>query len=223
MLNVNDLYRTLQGEGKLTGVPMVLLRLHGCGVGCPWCDTKETWVADPSQKVSTLGQALGATALYCSLAPEQILQEVKAVAGSGIKWVLITGGEPLEQDLLELVFLLKSSGFKISVETSGTVAPSSVVDLVDNVTVSPKFGMPGGRPVFPEWFDYARVNSSRVEIKQVVGRAEDIDRLLPLVQGCLVYLQPLSQSEKATGLCLGAAYKYDWRVSFQIHKYAGLR
>jgi 6-pyruvoyltetrahydropterin/6-carboxytetrahydropterin synthase len=39
---VNDIYTCIQGEGVQTGVAMVLLRLQGCAVGCPWCDTKET-------------------------------------------------------------------------------------------------------------------------------------------------------------------------------------
>jgi 7-carboxy-7-deazaguanine synthase len=61
---VNDCYPCVQGEGVQTGVAMVLLRLHGCAVGCPWCDTKETWLMDPAHEVATLDEALGANPQY---------------------------------------------------------------------------------------------------------------------------------------------------------------
>jgi hypothetical protein len=56
---VNDIYDSIQGEGIQTGVPMIVLRLHGCAVGCPWCDTRQTWQSDPVNRVDELEQSLG--------------------------------------------------------------------------------------------------------------------------------------------------------------------
>ena len=42
-LNINEMFETIQGEGAHTGVPSIFVRLQGCPVGCPWCDTKHTW------------------------------------------------------------------------------------------------------------------------------------------------------------------------------------
>ena len=42
-LRVNNIYGAIQGEGVNMGVPVVILRLQGCSVGCLLCDTRETW------------------------------------------------------------------------------------------------------------------------------------------------------------------------------------
>ncbi len=49
---VNELFETLQGEGSFTGVPAIFVRLQGCPVGCPWCDTRHTWDLRPEAETS---------------------------------------------------------------------------------------------------------------------------------------------------------------------------
>src|SRR4051794_25490444 len=49
---VNEVFESIQGEARHAGTPSVFVRLQGCAVGCPWCDTKHTWAADPDQEVS---------------------------------------------------------------------------------------------------------------------------------------------------------------------------
>ena len=48
---INEVFESLQGEGAHTGVPSIFIRLQGCPVGCPWCDTKHTWEIDLNLKV----------------------------------------------------------------------------------------------------------------------------------------------------------------------------
>ena len=50
---INEIFQTIQGEGVLTGVPAIFVRLQGCPVGCPWCDTRHTWVVDPAREVGS--------------------------------------------------------------------------------------------------------------------------------------------------------------------------
>src|ERR1700757_4021814 len=45
-LPLNELFETVQGEGSKTGTPSTFVRLQGCDVGCPWCDTKHTWTLE---------------------------------------------------------------------------------------------------------------------------------------------------------------------------------
>ena len=52
LLRINEAFVTIQGEALYTGVPSVFVRLMGCKVGCPWCDTKHTWTADPKDLVT---------------------------------------------------------------------------------------------------------------------------------------------------------------------------
>jgi 7-carboxy-7-deazaguanine synthase len=222
-LFVNNFYPTIQGEGCQTGQAMILLRLQGCDVGCPWCDTKETWAA-PTQRgcsrdVANFETVKADNAYY--LCPPPCLAIYFRQEFPEMKWVLVTGGEPAMQDLKVLVRDLHIEGFKAAVETSGTAAGHIFAEF-DWVCVSPKIGMPGGRSIIPAAVAIAD------EIKFPIGREADIAQLdqflatYPLKDGVEVCLQPLSQSPKATELCIKTVLERGWRLSAQVHKYLNL-
>ena len=219
---VNDVYDSLQGEGVLTGLPMTILRLHGCAVGCPFCDTRETWAVDAENRRNSLADVLGANPLYCEMSCSEIAHFLRSNYGH-IKWVLLTGGEPAQQDLTGLVNALHDAGFKVALETSGTATGHMGVP-VDWVCVSPKINMPGGLDVLPEVVNQAD------EIKFVVGKPADLDKLMELLNRCnlktgaQVCLQPMSTNERATAFCIQTVMeKGDWRLSLQTHKFMKLR
>lgn len=214
---INDIYGAIQGEGFYAGVPMVILRLHGCGVGCPWCDTKETWAVDEGNRVDYIEDALGATSAWVTLAASEIAAYIRRTFPR-FQWVMVTGGEPADQDLEALTSALHDAGFKALLETSGTalgLLPASF----DWVCVSPKINMPGGREIQSEAMAMAD------EVKQVIGKASDIfilDQLLaehPTKEGAVISLQPLSISKKATEICVQTVMERGWRLSLQLHKY----
>lgn len=217
---VNNIYTCVQGEGVQTGVAMVLLRLHGCAVGCPWCDTKETWEFGKQYEVATIDAALGATAEYVWCSAETITAYIKT-HHPGPQWILLTGGEPAQFSLHPLVQQLQMAGYKVAIETSGTERGHLDAGL-DWVCVSPKLEMPGGKVVLTDAL------ASADELKHVVGRNRDIaqlDHLLttftpkPEMQICL---QPISQSKKATQICIDTVQQRGWRLSVQMHKYLGV-
>jgi 7-carboxy-7-deazaguanine synthase len=219
---VNNIYACIQGEGTHTGLPMVMVRLQGCEVGCPWCDTKETWTADLKWRVVTLKEAVlwGATAHYAIVGAGEIADYViSRHVGPG--WVLVSGGEPAQYDLYELVFELHRRGYKVALDTSGTEV-GHVDAPFDWVTVSPKLGMPGGKLL------KARAFSTATELKYPVGKAVDIENLEVLLgwgwlpKKAAICLQPLSQSEAATKLCIETCIRKGWRLSCQVHKYLNL-
>lgn len=218
---VNDCYPCVQGEGVQTGVAMVLLRLHGCAVGCPWCDTKETWLMDPAHQVATLGESLGANPRYTYMTAAEIAAYICRHL-SGPKWVLVTGGEPAQYDLTPLVTALHEAEYRVAIETSGTETGHLGAGF-DWVCVSPKLNMPGGKTVHLETLAQAD------EIKHVVGRQADIDNLdalLAMAQPAAstqICLQPVSTSPKATELCLETVMARGWRLSIQMHKYIGVK
>lgn len=219
-LAVNDLFATIQGEGTNTGRPMVFLRLQGCPVGCPFCDTKETWGLDVKHHVGRLDEALGINDRWTWIDPSHLVQEI-SLRWPALHWVNITGGEPAEQNLLGLTGLLSLQGFSSSLETSGTALIRGTPNWI---TLSPKIGMPGGKIVLREAVALAD------EVKWPVGSPRDIENLrafLSKYHGVLkpnvgVWLQPLSQSDKATALCVETALDTGWRVSAQVHKFLGL-
>lgn len=214
---VNNIYPTIQGEGCQTGVPMVLVRLHGCAVGCPWCDTKETWHVQDVCRRDTIAEALGQNPLWAEATGEQISDFCDRFVGP--KWALVTGGEPADYDLADLVEWLHARGYRAALETSGTALGHRNAGF-DWVCVSPKIGMPGGKPVLNEAFAWCD------EIKHVVGTPADVDQLDQLLStiskghmaDIQVCLQPVSASKKATDLCMETAMKRGWRLSIQTHK-----
>lgn len=119
MYKVNEIFYSLQGEGYWTGTPVVFVRLSGCNLLCPFCDTDHSG--------------------YVGMGAEEIIAEIRNV-GSACSRVCITGGEPGLQLDSELVEALHEAGYLIHVETNGTrVLP----DGVDWVTLSPKTDVPG--------------------------------------------------------------------------------
>jgi 7-carboxy-7-deazaguanine synthase len=217
---VNNIYPCIQGEGCQTGVPMVMVRLQGCEVGCPFCDTKETWAVSKDNERKTLAEALGQNERYCFAETTDIVGHIVKCC-PGPKWALVSGGEPAQYDLGPLVSELHRHSYKAAVETSGTELGHIGADF-DWVTISPKLNMPGGKKLKREALGAAD------EIKFPVGRSRDIDLLLEMIRDGLIpekaeiCLQPISQSTVATKLCIDTCLERGWRLSCQVHKYLGL-
>lgn len=217
---VNEIFASLQGEGAWTGTPSVLVRLQGCLCRCPYCDTKHTWkLGEPNGEKLDFAAAK-ADAPRHATATEDELFDFITTHFPKVPHVVFTGGEPFLFDLTGISERLLAAGRTVGVETSGT-EPARVAGAVW-VTVSPKIGMPGGRVVLPETL--ARAD----EIKMAVESEKDIEELktdvLPFVsKKALIYVQPVSQGERATKFCWDAAMEEGWRVSFQVHKYVSIR
>jgi 7-carboxy-7-deazaguanine synthase len=127
-MNVMEIYRSVQGEGTLMGVPTTFVRFFACNLRCSWCDTKYswsvreggTWESIPAQGVAERVQALGA------------------------RHVVLTGGEPtLQKELVALAQLLKDQGHHLTVETNTTIFPAALVPLIDLWSLSPKLSSAG--------------------------------------------------------------------------------
>ena len=214
---INDCYTCVQGEGVQTGVAMVLLRLHGCDVGCPFCDTKHTWYFEKDNERPDIPNVLGENMRYAYIAPEEITQYIHE-NHPGPRWIMVTGGEPAQYPLKPLVDALHGQGYKVALETSGTEI-GHLDAGVDWVCVSPKIGMPGGKTIRLETLEAAD------EIKHVVGKRADIEMLddllsrVHLKETAQVCLQPVSLSQNATQLCIKTVQARGWRLSIQVHKY----
>jgi 7-carboxy-7-deazaguanine synthase len=181
---------------------MILVRLQGCQVGCSWCDTPEAQALNGGEERDAL----------------DLLFTIKSMT-EGERWCLLTGGEPLEQDVVPLVKELREMSYRIALETSGVypIEPG----VFDWVCLSPKPWMP---PLFHSW---QRAN----EIKLIVTGRESLeflddelrDKWLFLRSDCEICLQPVSQQPRATQLCIEEVRKRGWRLSIQTHRYLGLK
>ncbi|HEU4327925.1 MAG TPA: 7-carboxy-7-deazaguanine synthase QueE [Roseiflexaceae bacterium] len=127
-MNVMEIYRSVQGEGTLMGVPTTFVRFFACNIRCRWCDTKYSWSVKE-----------GGT--WEDLPPAEVAERVGAL---GARHVVLTGGEPtLQRELHTLAALLKERGHHLTVETNTTVFPAPAVPLIDLWSLSPKLTSAG--------------------------------------------------------------------------------
>ncbi|MFM2483238.1 7-carboxy-7-deazaguanine synthase QueE [Celerinatantimonas sp. YJH-8] len=214
---INEVFETIQGEGFYTGTPAIFIRLQGCDVGCPWCDTKHTWEIhlEDERSLMQINQPSQDRNVW---AHGDVASLVELVKGYQAKHVVITGGEPCSYDLRPLTTQLHDAGYQCQIETSGTYPIS--VDSRSWVTVSPKIGMRGKKEVL------AQAMTRADEVKHPVGRLADIEALEALLERCptaaKIALQPISQQPRATQLCIETCIKNNWRLSVQLHKYIGV-
>jgi len=118
-VQINEIFFSIQGEGKLTGVPSIFIRTTGCNLRCTWCDSPKTsW--------EPVGQAM------------EIDEIMDRVADFASIYVVLTGGEPMiASGVEELSRRLKEGGYHLTIETAATVWKEVVCDLA---SISPKLG-----------------------------------------------------------------------------------
>ena len=126
-MQINEIFKSIQGEGPNFGKPAIFLRTAQCNLKCTWCDTKYTWDWENYD--------------YAKEVKEMTIEEIKEqILDLEIKHLVITGGEPLLQqdDLADLLSFLKPD-FYVEIETNCTILPNKMLtDLVDQWNVSPK-------------------------------------------------------------------------------------
>ena len=212
-LPINEYFVTIQGEAEFTGTPSLFIRVQGCPVGCHWCDTKHTWEVDPQFKVESVSTKIEDSETYQEMNTADLL---KLIGYAKVKHIVFTGGEPALYDLKEISSTLIDLGYSVQLETSGT--HEIEIDPRAWVTVSPKFNMKGGFEVLKSCLERAN------EIKMPIGKKSDLDKVMPLTAfGKRIWLQPLSQNNSATKLCIEAAIEHNFGLSVQTHKYLDIR
>lgn len=160
---------TFQGEGTSVGRRCGFLRLGGCNLDCSWCDTPYTWDWTRFNRDDELRR----------MQPAEV---VAAVSSMGVDMLVITGGEPLLQQraLLPVLQELRGRGWRLEVETNGTVSPGSeTATLVNQFNVSPKLansGVPEVRRIRPDVLA-TLMASHRAVFKFVVTSVADFDEL----------------------------------------------
>jgi len=198
-LKISEIFASVQGEGLRMGEATLFIRLSGCNLKCPFCDTKYAWEKGDQMSIN------------------QIMDRIKQLRKRfAAEWVCITGGEPLIQDVENLALKLKVERLKIQIETNGTIYRTLPVDWY---SVSPK---PEKYQFQPEYKTKAK------EVKLVVskdldfGVVQNIRKAFP--DRIPLLLQPESNLEwsmlKAYDLLKRAVNIgiKNIRLSLQLHK-----
>ncbi len=218
--SVKEVYLTLQGEGGQAGRTAVFLRFTGCNLwtgrqkdrskgkgDCSnWCDTDFVGVDGPG----------GGKFLH----PMDLAKHVQEVWGRGTrsddnKLVVCTGGEPLLQLDKALVRCLHQTGFKVAVETNGTIDfnndPPNGLKL-DWVCVSPKGG------------SVLKVKKGN-ELKLVYPQLGNEPSMFEKLEFDNFYLQPKDDLDQDTNIQKVIDYCIQhpkWKLCLQTHKMVGL-
>ena len=210
MYSVKEIFYTLQGEGANAGTPAVFCRFAGCNLWsgreedraaaeCTFCDT---------DFVGTDGEGGGKFAGPTELA--DAVEHAWPARDARHRLVVCTGGEPLLQLDRAAVEALHARGFRVAIETNGTIAPPAGVDWV---CVSPKAG--AGLAV-----------AGGDELKLVFPQAGAPPELYETLDFRHFFLQPMdgpsrdAHTREAIDYCLSHPR---WRLSLQSHKLIGIR
>jgi 7-carboxy-7-deazaguanine synthase len=152
-MKIAEIYRSIQGEGLLTGVPSVFVRTSGCNLRCWFCDTP-----------------------YASWRPEGRDMSIDEIVAQVEEWdtqhVVVTGGEPmLFAELIPLCESLRAIGRHVTIETAGTLYLPLSCDLM---SISPKFA--SSAPAVdtqPHWHRRHQRGRHRPEVVRQLVAAHD--------------------------------------------------
>lgn len=223
-LEVEKLFYTLQGEGPFVGRPSVFVRLSGCWLRCTWCDTE----FDTFNQITEV---------------HTLMTNVEACARKRTKLIVLTGGDPLRQNIVPFCVLACAFGYHVQIETAGIQWVPGLQYCVEegyvSIVVSPKTGQ-----VCSEINDYAaawkyivsscddmhpddslpmsstQATGSAISRRQILARPKPFDVAKVYVQPCQVASPSLNAEnvELAKKISLERGY----RLSLQTHKLLGL-
>lgn len=234
---VISIYPTIQGEGADIGREALFLRLYGCNLSCVWCDTAYSW--DEAQYYEGLFKYMSLSDLTAKIAELSDMYD--------IRHMVITGGEPLMHNHLELARLIHRLEEKllinhVSFETNGTILPKpKLAEATSLFTVSPKLSSSKNKPYPPKmlgrWIDRAE---GKLQFKFVIANQEDADEVAKLLleadderlKKVPIIFQPEYNSNNYTDLPtqIHAGFvryrlnkrHFDIRFIPQVHKFYGI-
>ena len=200
---VNEIFYSLQGEGRRTGEPSIFVRFSGCNLRC---DMKASAKSPGGFRCDTEFMS-GIT-----MSDDAILERIAETHGrSPAKWIVLTGGEPLLQVDDELIRKLKKAGYQIAVETNGTqIIPKGL----DWVCVSPKVA------------EHCLVVKTADEVKYVRNVGQGIPK--PAIKATYQYISPAFNErelgEDVLAWCIELVKENPaWNLSVQDHNLWSVR
>lgn len=206
---MREIFSTIQGEGRNTGLPATFIRFAGCNLNCPWCDTRR--------------QAKEFLAL-----PE-IMAKVRKFRNRA---VVITGGEPTTVvGLGDVLAKLKDEGYWLALETNGLKA-SPEVEMFDYVAVSPKYFY---RTKYLGDGILKKADEVRI-VAESTGMEAFCRKMRETISATDYYISPLDENGKMhyrrafnlmlklnESVSVKTAVWPPWSLSIQTHKVLGLK
>ena len=205
-LEVQSIFKTLQGEGIYTGWPAIFIRLGGCNLACDFCDTEFE-----SFKTLDIDAIIAQTNQLSGKIPEDV------------KWthklIVLTGGEPFRQPITLLCDRLIEEGYYIQIETNGTLYRP--LDERVDIICSPKVSNKSYHPIREDLLKHINafkfiVSTSHPDYQSIPDIGQDIF-------GTPVYVQPMDELDAVKNkdnmaYAVTLAQENGYRLSLQTHK-----
>ncbi len=151
-LRITEIFYSLQGETRTSGLPTVFVRLTGCPLRCQYCDTAYAFSGGELLELDSI---------------------LERVASYKPRYVCVTGGEPLAQpNCLPLLQRLCDAGYQVSLETSGALDVAGVDPRVSKVV---DLKTPGSEEVGRNRYENIELLTSNDQVKFVICSREDYD------------------------------------------------
>ena len=199
-LNITEIFYSLQGEAKEVGIPTVFVRLTGCPLRCNYCDTAYAFKGNNPLSI------------------ESIMEQV---AKYNTRYVCVTGGEPMAQsNCLILLDTLIEAGYKVSMETSGSIDISPVNN---KVSVVMDLKTPSSTEQSQNRYENIALLERKDQLKFVIASRPDFEWSCSILENnnvnCEVLFSPVYESLQPVELA-------DWilekqlnvRLQVQLHK-----
>lgn len=206
MLNIAEIFKSIQGESCYAGIPCTFIRLSGCNLRCKYCDTSWAWKNGE----------------FLSL--DEVMAKVDKL-GCGL--VEVTGGEPLVQDeCIELLEKLLHAGYTVMLETNGTLSLKNVPDRVIKIV---DIKCPGSGESGKNLYSNLKMVTISDEVKFVITGIDDykwakkIMKKYHLHENTRVSVSPVERRTGSHSFCREVA---GWmvedglpaRLNLQLHK-----
>ena len=202
-LDVQSIFSTFQGEGIFTGFPAIFVRLGGCNLACKFCDTEFD--------------------SYLSLDLKQIITEIKKLSKYKNKricnLIVITGGEPLRQNIISLCESLLKDKFAVQIETNGTLFQDLPTQV--NIVCSPKNNLNGYHKIRSDLLP--KISAFKILISANITNYNFVPDVGQNQYKTPVYLQPIDEyddkkNKENRQLTIKFAREFGYRLSMQTHK-----
>lgn len=211
MLYYDEIFCSIQGESSDSGLPCIFIRLFGCPVGCSYCDQPQS----PKQRKR--------------ISVENIISKV--LKFKGVKYVCITGGEPLiHEETISLTWELMHLGYRVSIETSGCV-PIEDLGYRRSFKYVMDIKCPSSGVSEKNIFENLLHLQNNDEVKFVIANREDYDYMKKVLrryptQASILVSPMFDKDQKAV---IGSDLvkwiledKLNIRVQIQLHKILGV-
>ena len=200
-MKINEIFYSIQGEGKWTGLPNIFIRTTGCNLRCTFCDTKYAYKE---------GEELS------------IKKTKEKIKEYNCKKICITGGEPLLQnEIYSLINELLIENYEILIETNGSIKISPYTGH-NNLIISCDIKCPSSKMHEKMLFENIGLLKEKDQLKFVIQDEKDYEYAKKIIKiykpKCKIFFQPTYKKEPMELAEWILKDKLDVRLGLQIHK-----